>query len=73
MEAYGADINNRPRSLPGGIQRIIKDGYQIPLHFKKGLAYLRCRKPTENETGSLPHVIMTSDIDWDPKRYDNDI
>jgi hypothetical protein len=35
-------------------------------------AYLRC-KPTEDETGSLSHVNMTSDVDWDPKLYDNDI
>jgi hypothetical protein len=73
MEAYGADINDRPRSLPGGKQRIVLDNYQIPLDFKNGLAYLRCRKPTEDEIGLLPHIIMTSDVDWDPSIYDNDI
>jgi hypothetical protein len=73
MEAYGADINDWPRYLPGGKQRILIDGCQIPLEFTHGLAYLRCCKPTEGETGLLPHVIMTSYIDWDPKLYDNDI
>jgi hypothetical protein len=56
MEAYGADINNQPRSLPGGKQRILIDGYQIPLDFKSGLTYLRCRKPTEEE---LRHPMLT--------------
>jgi hypothetical protein len=73
MEAYGADINDRPRSLPGGKQRILIDGYQIPLDFKNGLAYLRCRKPTAAELGLLPTVLMTSDVDWDPSIYDTTI
>jgi hypothetical protein len=36
MEAYGADINDRYCSLPGGKQRILVDGYQLPLDFKNG-------------------------------------
>jgi hypothetical protein len=71
MEAYGADINDRPLSVPGGKQRILIEGYEIPLPFKNCLAYLPCRKPTEDELGTLPHVIMTSDVDWDPCIYDN--
>jgi hypothetical protein len=37
MEAYGADINDRSCSLPGGKQRILVDGYQLPLQFENGL------------------------------------
>jgi hypothetical protein len=32
-----------------------------------------CRKPTADESGLLPDVIMTSDVDWDPKIYDTDL
>jgi hypothetical protein len=71
IEAYGEGINDCPLSLPGGKQRILIDGYQIHLHFKNGLAYLPCRKPTDDELGTLPYVIMTSDVDWDPCVYDN--
>jgi hypothetical protein len=71
MEPFGADINDRHRSLPGGKQRVLMDGYQIPLQFKNGLAYLLYRKPTEEELGLLPHEVMTSDVDWDPSLYDN--
>jgi uncharacterized membrane-anchored protein len=48
MEAFGADINDRSRLLPGGKQRIVIDDYQLPLDFKNGLPYLSCRKPTHN-------------------------
>jgi hypothetical protein len=40
MEAHGADINDRLKLLPGGKQRILIDGYQMPLDFKNGLPYL---------------------------------
>jgi hypothetical protein len=66
MEAFGADINDCSRLLPGGKQRIVIDGYQLPLDFKNDLPYLSCRKPSEAELSSLPHIIMTSDVDWDP-------
>jgi hypothetical protein len=58
-----ADINDRARLLPGGLQ----------LDFKNGLPYLRCRKPTMEEVSSLPHIIMIADKDRDPSVYDNDI
>jgi hypothetical protein len=40
MEAHGADINDQSRHLPGGKQRILIDGYQLPLDFKNGFPYL---------------------------------
>jgi hypothetical protein len=63
MEAFGVDINDRSRMIPGGKHRILVNGYQIPLDFRNGLPYLRCRKPTEAELGLLPHIIMTSDVE----------
>jgi hypothetical protein len=47
------------------------DGYHLPLEFKNGLPYLNCQKPTDNELSLLPHIIMTSDVTWDPSLYDN--
>jgi hypothetical protein len=73
MEAHDADINDKSQHLPCGKQRILIDGYQLPLDFKNGLPYLRCRKPTDEELSSLPHIIMTSDVDWDPSKYDKNI
>ena len=73
MEHYGAHINDRSSLLPGGKQRILIDDYQIPLDINNGLAYLRCRQPTDNELATLPHIVMTSDVDWDPRLYDHNI
>jgi hypothetical protein len=73
MEAHGADINNRSHLFSGGKQHILMDGYQFPLDFKNGIPYLWCQMPTENEIASLPHIVMTSDVDWDPSTYDKDI
>jgi hypothetical protein len=73
MESHGADINEKPRLLPGGKQRILTDDYQIPLDINNGLAYLRCRPPTAHELETLPHIIMTADVDWNPSIFDNDI
>jgi hypothetical protein len=47
------------------------DGSQIPIAFHNGLPYLKCRPPTNEEVTSLPHIIMTSDINWDPTTYNN--
>jgi hypothetical protein len=71
MEHYGAEVNDKSLRLPGGQQRILMDGYQIPLTFRNGLCYLKCRPPTLDEVESLPHLIMTADLDWDPTSYDN--
>jgi hypothetical protein len=40
MEAHGADINDRLQHLPGGKQRILVDGYKLPLDLKNDLPYL---------------------------------
>jgi hypothetical protein len=45
----------------------------LPLDFKNGLPYLRCRKPTDRELASFPHIIMTSDCEWDPSKFDKDL
>jgi hypothetical protein len=71
MEHYGAEINDKSLRLPGGKQQIVMDGYQILYKVCNGLAYLRCRPPTDAEVDSFPHLIMTADVDWDPTTYDN--
>jgi hypothetical protein len=72
LKAYGVDINNWPRSLPGDQQRILMDGLEIPLDFENGLSYLWYRKPPEDELVLLPQVLMTSFVDWDPCIKDDD-
>ena len=60
--------------LPGGLQRIkMIDGYAIPLNIKNGLPYVTMRPYTDTEWDSLPHVVMTSNMDWDPSIFDNNL
>jgi hypothetical protein len=51
----------------GGKQRIkTAEGYLIPLSIVNGLPRLKLRPPTDTELNSLPHVMVTSDLDWNP-------
>jgi hypothetical protein len=55
------------------LQRIqTLDGYIIPLSIKDGLARLSIHPYTDDEWDNLPHVILTSEIEWDPSVLDND-
>jgi hypothetical protein len=43
------------------------DGYAIPINAKDGLPYVQIRPyHTDEEWDTLLHVILTSDVDWDP-------
>ncbi|GAX21182.1 hypothetical protein FisN_14Hu395 [Fistulifera solaris] len=56
----------------GGRQCIATlDGYVIPLQVQQGLARLPICPFTDDEWRSLPHVIMTSFLDWDPSVLDH--
>ena len=73
LEAYKQDVNDRSLRTPGGLQRILTvDGHEIPLVIRNGLPYLNIRPHTDREFDTLPHVIMTSDSDWDPSILDCD-
>jgi hypothetical protein len=49
------------------------DGYVFPLSIWEGLPYLAMRPCTDDEFDTLPHVIFTSDVDWDPRILDFDV
>ena len=55
----------------GGKQVInIIDGYTIPLQFKDGLSYMKMSSPTDKQLEELPHVLLTADMSWNPRRLD---
>ena len=55
----------------GGRQRITTShGHIIPLDFENGLPYIKMQLPSDDDLVDYPHVIMTRDVPWDPKRYD---
>jgi hypothetical protein len=64
LEWYKNDVNDKSVTIPGGLQPIqTMDGYIIPLSIKDGLARLSIRPHTDHEWDSLPHVILTSEIE----------
>jgi hypothetical protein len=57
----------------GGKQCITTiEGYIIPLSIKDGLPYMEMTYPTDEDLLKYPHVVLTSDVDWDPSCLDCD-
>jgi hypothetical protein len=57
----------------GGKQCITTlDGYIIPFTIKDGLPYMEMTYPTDEDLLKYPHVVLTSDMDWDPSCLDCD-
>jgi hypothetical protein len=69
MEHFGANVNDKSLHLPGVQQRILVDGFQIPLNFHNGLPCLQFWPPTKEQHETLPNLIITSDIDWHPSSF----
>jgi len=70
MEHYKNVVNDRPLKL-GGTQSITtNDGYTFPLDFQNGLPFLKLRPYTDEEWDTFPTVIMTEDMEWNPRHYD---
>jgi hypothetical protein len=73
FEWYKNYVNEKSIHVPGGLQRIqTLDGYIIPLTIKDGLACLSIHPYTDHEWDNLPHVILTSELEWDPSVLDHD-
>ena len=73
LESFHNQVNERSRRVdPHGQLIITNDGYEFPLHVRNGLSYLDLRPFTDQEFQTLPHVIMTSDVDWDPSILDGE-
>src|SRR6056300_1198686 len=74
MEAFGVNVDDKSIKV-GGKQCIsTPDGFEIPLDIQNGLAYIKMRPPTDRELASdIPHVVLTSDKDWDPSVLDHSI
>ena len=58
----------------GGKQSITTaEGHVIPLASRDGLVYMETHYPTDSDMETLQHVIMTSDVPWDPAKFDNEL
>jgi hypothetical protein len=72
LEWCGNNVNDRSIKIDGGRQRLTTpDGYIIPIDIRRGLPYIMMRPFTDEEFEELPHVLWTSEDDWDPTSLDN--
>jgi hypothetical protein len=72
LEWCGNDINDRSIKIDGGRQQLTTpDGYVIPIDVRRGLPYITMRPFTDEEFEELPHVLWTSEDDWDPTSLDS--
>jgi hypothetical protein len=68
----GMMVNDCSREL-GGDQNIITPCDKIiHLSYHDGLPKMDMCPPTEDEMASYPHVILTSEMEWDPTILDNE-
>jgi hypothetical protein len=73
LEFFKLKVDERSRRVGGKQSITTPDGYINPLNIVSGLSYFSMRVPTDKEMDTLPHVILTSDIEWDSAVPDNDI
>jgi hypothetical protein len=72
FEWYKNNINDKSILVSGGLQCIQTfDGYIIPLSIQDGLACLNIRPYTDQEFDTLPHVILISELEWNPSVLDH--
>ena len=73
IEHFGNLVNDKSLKINGGVQRIVTlDGYILPLSIRNGLPYFDMTKPSAKDLESFPHVVLTSDKEWDPKCLDQE-
>ena len=71
LESFGIKVDDRSKVLNAGTQTLMTpEGYVLPLDFKNGLPYLSIRPFTDDEWEDLPHVVFTSDTEWNPSEVD---
>ncbi len=72
LEAFDNTVNNHSRKIDSAGQLIITNhGFEFPLHICNGLAYLDMLPFTDAKRDKHPHIVMTSDVDWNPSVLDN--
>ena len=70
LELYRNIVDDRSPKV-GGKQCIRTiDGYCFPIDIINGLPYTPMRPFTDEEYNTLPHVLWTSELDWDPTTLD---
>jgi hypothetical protein len=73
MEHFGNVVDDRSMVVNGRQHVVTMGDYIIPIDIVNGLPYTPMRPYTDEEWDVLPHIIWTSDSDWDPTVLDSKI
>jgi len=74
LEWYKNDVNDKSMKVARGLQCILtNDRYVIPINMRDGLPYVSLCLYADEEWEILLHIILTSDVDWDPSVLDHDL
>jgi len=74
-EYHDIVVDKKSRKLRQGGRQCLTtvEGYKISLSIRLGLPYRNMYPPSDHELDSLPHVVLTSNADWDHTIADNEI
>ena len=70
MEHYKNKVDNRSIKVGDSQHITTLDNCKIPMSIRNALPYMPLRPYTDSEWEKLPHVILTSDKDYDPTVLD---
>ena len=59
-------MDDKSIKIGGGQHTTTLYNYNLPTSISNALPYVSLRPCTDKEWDELPHVILTSDMDWDP-------
>ena len=71
LEMYKNQVDDYSQMVGGNQYIQILNGYIIPLDIQDGLPYMPLCAPTDNELDTLPSIILTSNVNWDPHVVNN--
>jgi hypothetical protein len=72
LKHFGCTIDETPRSLEGTQTMTTPEGYIIPIQIRNGLPYIDMSPPNDHDLETYPHVVLTSDMPWDPSILDDE-
>ncbi|EEC42677.1 predicted protein [Phaeodactylum tricornutum CCAP 1055/1] len=69
MRDFGIEVDNAPRQYVANSKHSLyvpDSQLRIPLQLRGIFSFLESRKPTQQELDECEHIILTSDVPWEP-------
>ena len=71
---FGNTVDDTSAMIPGHQQRMVTvDQWVIPFQCRQGLIRMPMHPPTDEELDTLPTVVLSSDVLWEPGVLDHEI